>query len=255
MLPGREGHRRPYAVLDAHCHAGTGAVLGHSGDGADDLALARYVQQARRAGIDGAVLFAPLTNDHRRANERAGRIARARPDRWVWFLLVHPGADRGRVEAVVAQAVATGCRGLKVHWSDGPITAEIGMAARRHGLPVIYDPRGDLARVEWAARRFDDVAWIIPHLSSFADDWRAQTGLIGLLERVPNLFTDTAGVRYADVLSAAVERAGPHKVLFGTDGPLLHPAVEWAKIEALDLPLPSTALIAGGNLLRLLRRR
>ena len=88
---------------------------------------------------------------------------------------------------------------------------------------------------EILAEEYPDVAFIIPHLGSFADDWRAQTALIDHLVRHPNIFTDTAGVRRFDILEQAVKRAGARKILFGTDGPWLHPAVEIAKIYALSL--------------------
>ena len=118
---------------------------------------------------------------------------------------------------------------------------------------MLYDPGGDRATVEMVARAYPDVAWIIPHLSSFADDWKAQVAFVDQLVRLPNLFTDTSGVRYFDVLADAVRRAGPHKVLFGSDGPFLHPAVELGKIHALHLPAEDAALVLGGNLLRLTR--
>ena len=103
---------------------------------------------------------------------------------------------------------------------------------------MLYDPRGDTATVEMVARAYPDVAWIIPHLSTFADDWKAQCAFVDQLARLPNVFTDTSGVRYFDLLVDAVRRAGPHKVLFGSDGPFLHPGVELAKVHALGLDPP-----------------
>jgi hypothetical protein len=96
------------------------------------------------------------------------------------------------------------------------------------------------------------VNFIIPHLGSFADDWRAQMALIDQLERHANIFTDTAGVRRFDLLEQAVCRAGAHKILFGSDGPWLHPGVELAKVRALEVSAADRALIMGGNLLRLI---
>jgi len=60
-------------------------------------------------------------------------------------------------------------------------------------------------------------------------------------------------VRRFDILEPAVRRAGARKVLFGTDGPWLHPAVEIAKIYALNLNPGDQAGILGGNLIRVLR--
>jgi len=91
-------------------------------------------------------------------------------------------------------------------------------------------------------------------IGSFADDWRAQLALIDHLVRHPNIYADTAGVRRFDLLEQAVQRAGAHKILFGSDGPWLHPAVELAKIRALHLAPTEAALVLGSNLLGLIPR-
>ena len=109
----------------------------------------------------------------------------------------------------------------------------------------------DVAPVELLAQEYPEVNFIIPHLGSFADDWRAQMALIDHLERHPNVFTDTAGVRRFDILEQAVRAPARARSLFGSDGPWLHPGVELAKVQALEVSAPDRALILGGNLLRL----
>ena len=108
--------------------------------------------------------------------------------------------------------------------------------------------------VQLLAEEYPDVSFIIPHLGSFADDWRAQLVLIDHLVRHPNVFADTSGVRRFDLLEQAVQRAGANKILFGTDGPWLHPAVELAKVKVLNLSPADEALVLGGNFLRLIAR-
>ena len=66
------------------------------------------------------------------------------------------------------------------------------------------------------------------------------------------LLTDSSGVRRFDYLVQAVKRAGPRKILFGSDGPWLHPGVELYKIRMLRLPREAEALILGGNAKRLI---
>jgi predicted TIM-barrel fold metal-dependent hydrolase len=117
---------------------------------------------------------------------------------------------------------------------------------------VLYDVMGEVSVVELLATEYPDVDFIIPHLSSFADEWRAQVAFIDHLARHPNVYTDTAGVRRFDLLESAVERAGPHKILFGSDGPWLHPGVELAKVRLLKLPPADEKLILGENFLRLI---
>ncbi len=156
---------------------------------------------------------------------------------------------------MVDQAVSEyGFVGIKLHRHDAPISREICEAARMFSLPVLYDVMGDVSVCELLAEQYPDVNFIIPHLGSFADDWRAQVALIDHLVRRPNIYTDTAGVRRFDILQQAVERAGPAKILFGSDGPWLHPGVELAKVRALGLSGSDANLVLRDNFLRLIKR-
>jgi hypothetical protein len=97
------------------------------------------------------------------------------------------------------------------------------------------------------------VNFIIAHLGSFTDNWKAHQQVIYQLARYPNVYADTSGVRQFDYLVEAVKTAGAGKILFGSDGPWLHPGVELHKIRLLGLPRDSEARILGGNALRLLQ--
>jgi predicted TIM-barrel fold metal-dependent hydrolase len=240
-------------IIDCHCHAGKGDGL--TGPWNTDAPLGDYLRRARRAGIARTNLLPAFHSDYAVANREVGRLVQAAPSRFFGFAFVHPKADAGRVAPMVAEAVGRlGLRGIKVHRHDARISREICQAARRFRLPVLYDVVGEIAPLELVVREYPDVAFIIPHLGSFADDWRSQQALIDPLSRHPNLFTDTSGVRRFDLLVQAVKRAGPRKVLFGTDGPWLHPGVELEKIRALGLSPADFRLIAGENFLRLVRR-
>jgi predicted TIM-barrel fold metal-dependent hydrolase len=156
---------------------------------------------------------------------------------------------------LVRQAVEEfGFVGIKLHRYDAPINREICEVARAFSLPVIYDVMGVVSVCELLAEEYPDVNFIIPHLGSFADDWRAQIALIDHLVRHSNIYTDTAGVRRFDILVQAVRRAGAQKILFGSDGPWLHPGVELAKVRALGLSKSDETLVLGGNFLGLIER-
>src|SRR5207244_8370154 len=147
------------------------------------------------------------------ANREVARIVASRPDRFYGFAFVHPDRDRGRVFAMVKAAVKQyRFRGIKVHRYDGRITREICEVARAFALPVLYDVMGEVSVVELLAQEYPDVTFIIPHLGSFADDWRAQLALIDPLVRHPNIYTDTAGIRRFDLLEAAVQRASAKQI-------------------------------------------
>ncbi|MDF0673070.1 MAG: amidohydrolase family protein [Nitrospira sp.] len=238
-------------IIDAHCHAGTGDGL--MGPWDTRAPLEKYMRRAARAGIDHTVLFAAFHSDYRQANREVARMVVGRPDCYYGFAFVHPERDRGQIHSMVHEAVHRfGFVGIKVHRHDGRITREICEAARAFRLPVLYDVMGEVSVCELLAQEYPDVNFIIPHLGSFADDWRAQLALIDHLVRHPNIYADTAGVRRFDLLEQAVKRAGARKILFGSDGPWLHPALELVKIHALELPKPAERLILSGNFLKLI---
>jgi hypothetical protein len=103
------------------------------------------------------------------------------------------------------------------------------------------------------ASQYPDVDFIVPHLGSFGDDWRAHVQIIDQLARLPNIYADTSGVRRFDYLVEAIQRAGAHKLLFGSDGPWLHPVLELHKIRLLKLSPREEALVLGHNLMRLIK--
>lgn len=237
-------------VIDSHCHAGKGDGL--TGPWDTDASLDGYLRRASRAGIARTVLLPAFDSNYREANRRLAAIVASIPGRFYGYAMVHPERDAGRVGPMVREAVE-GYRfcGIKVHRHDARISREICEVARAYTLPILYDVMGETAPVELLAQEYPDVNFIIPHLGSFADDWRAHVSLIDHLVRHPNIFTDTAGVRRFDYLVEAIRRAGPGKVLYGTDGPWLHPGLELTKIRLLGLSPADEDLVLGGNFRRL----
>jgi predicted TIM-barrel fold metal-dependent hydrolase len=239
-------------IIDAHCHAGHGD--GFTGPWDTVAPLTGYLQRCDEAGISRTNLLAAFHTDYAAANEEVGRIIAGRPDRFTGFAFVHAERDRGRILPMVRRAVDDlGFCGIKVHRLDARLSREICDVARRLRVPVLYDVVGEVTAVELFAGQYPDVDFVIPHLGSFADDWSAQTAFCTVLADRPNVYTDTSGVRRFDLLVRAVRRAGPHKVLFGSDGPWLHPGVELAKVRLLKLAPAAEALVLGGNFLRLTR--
>lgn len=251
--PERGSDRGRSFLIDGHCHVGQGAGF-DLGPGRPPP-FARYLLRAREAGISRTVIFSAFHADYSVANREVARLAQTHPDRLAWFACVHPEADRGRVGAILDEGLRLGCVGVKAHRSDGRITREVCQEAQRRSLPVLYDPRGEIAIVDAFARDFPEVAFIVPHFGSFDEDARAQRAFLRVLPRRPNLYADTSGVRLFDLLDEAVRRAGPKKLIFGSDSPWLHPGVELAKVRALHLPPQREQLVLGGNLVRLCGQR
>lgn len=237
-------------IVDCHCHAGTGDGL--TGPWDTEAHLGRYLVRAARAGIGRTVVFPTFHSDYAVANRSVARIVAASRGRLYGFAFVHPVRDAGRVLALVREAVeAYDFRGIKVHRIDARITREICEAARALRVPVLYDPAGEMGPVELVAGEYPDVRFIIPHLGSFADEWRAQVEMIGLLMRHANLYTDTSAVRRFDLLAEAAGRR-PRQVLFGSDGPWLHPGVELEKVRLIRLKSTDERHVLGLNVLSLI---
>ncbi|WP_250532353.1 amidohydrolase family protein [Caballeronia sp. ATUFL_F1_KS39] len=240
-------------IIDFHVHAGDGD--GMTGPWDTCAPLAAYIRRADEAGIARSVLLPVFQSDYVLGNRQVAAIVRSNPRRWIGFAMVHADRDRERIHEMIREAVVDlGLRGIKVHRHDARIHRQVCDAARRWRLPVLYDPGAETGALNLLAQTHPDVAFVFAHLGSFADDWAAQRQVIELISRHPNLFADTAGVRRFDLLEEALGRAGPGKLLFGSDGPWLHPGLELAKIRALHARPGAFAQMTGGNAVRLLQR-
>jgi predicted TIM-barrel fold metal-dependent hydrolase len=239
-------------IIDCHCHAGKGDIM--TAPWNTDAPIEPYLRRARAAGIAKTIVFPLFHSDYAQANAQLARIVARYPSRLIGFAFVHAARDAGRIFGMVERAVTRwGFRGIKVHGHEAMATREVCEAVRAFRLPLLFDVAGQAYVVDMLAPQFPDVNFIIPHLGSFADDWRVHQQVVDQLVRFPNVYCDTSGVRRFDYIVQAVARAGPHKVLFGSDGPWLHPGVELHKIRLLRLPPEKEALILGGNAVRLLK--
>jgi uncharacterized protein len=240
-------------IIDGHCHAGYGDGL--TAPWNTEAPLAAYLRRARRAGIQRTVVVPAFHSDYVTANEELAKLVARHGERLIGFCMVHAKNDAGRIEDMVSEAVRLGLRGIKIHGHDALPGREVFDAAQRLRLPVLYDVAGKAHVLDMVAPQYPDVTIIVPHLGSFADDFRAHQLVIEQIRRYPNMYADTSGVRRFDYLVEAVRRAGPAKILFGSDGPWLHPALELQKIRLLGLCPEDEARILGGNLERILARK
>jgi predicted TIM-barrel fold metal-dependent hydrolase len=238
-------------IIDCHCHAGKGDLL--TGPWDTDAPIPQYLRRAQSAGIEKTVIFSPFHSNYVQANANTAGIIAKYPGRFLGFAFVHAQRDRGRIRMLIHEAVTRWhfC-GIKVHRLDAPLTREVCEVAQDYHLPILYDPVSKTDLIDLLAPQYPKVNFIIPHLGSFADDWQAHLRVIDQISRYPNVYTDTSGVRRFDFLVQAVERGGAEKVLFGSDGPWLHPGLELHKIRLLQLSPREETLILGENLLQLI---
>lgn len=240
-------------IIDCHCHAGKGDLM--TAPWNTDAPLDLYLRRASAAGIHKTVIFALFHTDYARANEQVARIVARYPDRLIGFAFVHAARDAGRIFRMVQHAVTRlKFRGIKAHGHEAMPTRELCEAARAFRVPLLVDVAGQTQAIDMLAPQYPDVNFIVPHLGSFGDDWSAHQRVVDQIVHYSNVYADTSGVRRFDYIVQAVKRGGAHKVLFGSDGPWLHPGVEIQKIRLLGLPRQQEALVLGGNLRRLISR-
>jgi predicted TIM-barrel fold metal-dependent hydrolase len=238
-------------IVDCHCHAGLGDKMTSPWN--TDAPMEPYLRRARAAGIDKTIVMAPFHSDNGVANAQVARIIARYPGRLIGFAFVHAVRDAGRIFRMVEHAVRKWAfRGIKIHGHEGMPTREVCETAKTLQLPLLVDVASRSEVVDMLAPQYPEVNFIIAHLGSNTDDFRAHQQMVYQLARYPNVFADTSGVRQYDYIVEAVKRAGPRKLLFGSDGPWLHPGVEIQKIRLLRLSPEKEALILGGNVLRLL---
>jgi predicted TIM-barrel fold metal-dependent hydrolase len=238
-------------IIDCHCHAGKGDRM--TAPWNTDAPLESYMRRARKAGIDKTIVFAPLHSDYNKANLQVARIVRRYSESLIGFAFIHASRDAGRIFSMVERARRWGFKGIKMHGFEAMPTREACEVALAFRMPLLIDVVGRAEVVDMLAPQFPKVNFIIPHLGSFADDWKAHQQVIDQMVRYPNVYADTSGVRRFDYLVNAIKLAGAGKILFGSDGPWLHPGLELYKIKLLGLSSDEEDAILGGNVARLLR--
>lgn len=238
-------------VVDIHCHAGTAEKLQAPWTTRADLSA--YLERAEEVGIDKTVVFAITSDDYKRANAEVAEIVARYPEKLIGFARIHAERDKGRIDRLLRRAVEDYCfRGIKIHGGEALPTREVCAIAKDLNLPILVDIVGRFEILPLLATEFPEVNFVVAHLGSFADDWRVFEVVPFMLAKFPNLYADTSGVRFFDYLVEAVRVAGANKLMFGSDGPLLHPGLELHKIRLLKLAPEDEELILGGNARRLL---
>lgn len=158
---------------------------------------------------------------------------------------------------LLAQRFNDGFRGLKL----SPMTHQFSFASKaaaslavccgEYGFPVythvVFSPGASTSRLISLARQYPGTNFILGHMGFGPAD---REGLEAAME-LDNFFLETSTGSYLHI-KEAVRKAGSQKVIFGSEYPLSHPAVELKKILLLDLSSADNDRILGGNISRLL---
>lgn len=274
------------AGFDAHTHLfAPGQILGRQqiaegdrtfeemyGDPAAKMATARELLAALdEAGLDGAVA-AGFAFSHEpdliEQNEYLLEAARVSGGRIVAFATVNPSLAGW--ERVARHAIDLGARGfgeLRPHnqgWDPlGEESRRLCALAREAGLVLLWhcsEPVGHRypgkaggigpAEIVELAGEFGGLRMIAAHLGAGASFYLQMPEVRSAID---SLYFDTAAapLLYDDTsVSRLVDLAGPGRVLFGSDYPLLSPRRQIERLAA-QLPGPVLEAVSGGNARRL----
>ncbi len=244
-------------IIDAHAHI-SDTTYGN---------VELYLAQLKDAGIQRGIVVPGGTFDVRKMSEYIS--GRAKPENLIpnnpyvaeackahqptliGFAMIDPHTENAVNE--LEQRFQQGFRGLKL----SPLTHQFSFASRsvaelaaccgEYGFPVyshvVYSPGASTARFIALARQFPRTNFILGHMGFGPAD---QEGLKAAIE-LDNFFLETSSGSFLHI-KQAVSKAGPGKVIFGSEFPLSHPKVELTKINLLDLKDSDLDKVLGGNI-------
>jgi predicted TIM-barrel fold metal-dependent hydrolase len=121
-----------------------------------------------------------------------------------------------------------------------------------HGVPiyshVAWRPGANTVEFAELARRFPKTNFVLQHMGAAPVDHEASEAAAEL----DNLFLETSLGNYLHILET-VKTAGCGKLIFGSEYPLSHPAVELKKILLLPISELDRNRLLSGNIRNLLR--
>ncbi len=216
-------------MFDAHMHVGDfGPLFGVS---LDRDGLAAIIDEH---GYDGCLVFIPTTPTCRPSSSRSPRRTRS------------PGepARAGNLEEVERFLEHPKFLGLKLHpLIDGylpndPSVHPLMELLQAHGnLPVLVHSGHPIFTLPWSieelAVSFPDVPVVMAHMGHGNAVYI--NAAIDIAERRPNVYLETSGMPMHTKIAEAVERVGKERVLYGSDAPFHHPAVEILRVQVSGL--------------------
>jgi predicted TIM-barrel fold metal-dependent hydrolase len=250
-------------ITDCHFHPAVDADTDmgwfyRSGDAAAQVAALRRAGIARACGAPVRALapagFAPI----RAMNDGALRLRDRFPGFYIPGIQIHP-----RFPDESCAEIARCCGREGVRWVGelvgymmgfgeeyaSPAALAVFREAARHGAAVNLHC-DDLAVVESLCTALPALNVVLAHPGAGRREIEPRVALVA---RLPNLHLDLSGsgIDRLGIVRQAVEQAGAHKILFGSDFPINNPAVYVHGVLFEELPESVLTAVFGGNFQRL----
>lgn len=256
------------SAIDVHGHYGRYDRV-NSGQASEFMTAdgEEVARRARHAHIE-LTCVSPLTAllPRGRGDSVAGNLEAARVCQQVPGLRQYVVLDPRQPETFAQAESLLGephCVGIKIHPEEHEYSireqgAPLFEFAARHRAVVLShsSEQRSLASdlVDWA-NRFPEVTLILAHIGCGWDgDYGHQVRGV-LASKHGNVYADTSSARSITprLIEWAVAEVGPDRVLFGTDTPLYHAAMQRARIDTAELPDSAKQLILRDNAIRIFK--
>lgn len=241
-------------IIDIHTHLGKGDPDHSPLQG--ELFPEELLRVMDEGGVDKAVVFPVQYKDFRQAIEEIKGYVDKYPDRLIGFARVGNTPDAADILEWAVKEL--GMKGVKIHHGlekiplDSPHLDAVMKKAEGLDIPVIFDAFVHNADKAIATAEKYRGPIILAHMGGL---WHvgAMEKCISSAEQHPNIYLDTSSVLLYQKIEEAVRRIGSERILFGTDGPGIHPKPEIEKIRILHILEAEKANILGLNAWRLLQ--
>lgn len=252
-------------IVDAHVHVGPGLKNHSSACLFDAYTADQLIAAMDKAGVDVAVIFAPLWQggefhdpEYEKANQAIYEAARQYPDRLIGYARVNPNLIEQAQRELSKCIYEYKFQGIMMHpeWesflaNDLNLLGPILRIADKHRLPVTfhtgYYPTCEPLLFLPLAEAFPKVQITLKHMG-----YRYIRDAITVARLTSNVFLETAGNTSASEIRAGIKEAGAEKVVYGSDTPYINPEIVIQKIQMLeDVSDKEKEMVLGGNMARL----
>jgi predicted TIM-barrel fold metal-dependent hydrolase len=245
-------------VIDFHAHLGQQDKTGMTDEPSKMIAM------MDAAGIDITCINCIFHGDMRKCNDLIHERVSLYPDRFVGFAYVTPNYIEEALPELERAFNTLNMKALKIYppYVDGTITHPkwtpifnwandrgiVIMSHTSHGAPV-DEGCGPGLFVD-LAKKFSNVTWVLAH-SGNMEQGRIQA--VEAARECENIYLETCS-SYGDhgAIEFLVNGAGPDRVLYGSDLPLMDPRFQLGRIATANIPSESKQQVLGLNAIKLL---
>ena len=245
-------------VIDFHAHAGRWGSYGIDDD------VTTYLRVMDAAGVDRTCVNCVFHGDVTRCNDRVAGLVERHPDRFIGVGYVTPLYPGEAIPELERCFDVLGMKFLKVYPTylgrpiDDPSYFPIFEWMNDRGLVILshssYSSKADTdtrpRRFIGLAERYPRITWVLGHSGN---PMSGQVEAVEAARSGPNIYLETCtSLGEHGTIEYLVEGAGPDRVLYGSDMPLMDARYQVGRIATAQIPDESKRKILGLNAIRLL---